>query len=153
MKYIKRYFNVYDFDNFDLTTATGTTEFENDYLPRIKCSMIVRAIEEEKLNQDNTNYIFEFEREYWSEERIYNEIHKYPIADGKYLYRGNLYRKDLFEEMVSSKKPFDLVMKIKTYEDLKEEFKLDEMLENHYGVNTRGLSYKEKVEMYNKFRW
>ena len=156
MKYVKHYFCVYDFKHFDLTTAQGVTEFEQNFLPRVKYGLIAKAMEENTFNQDDKNYIFSFERDYWNDDKIQEEVdtHLYVLSGMYKAPNCELYytaRKEAVE-LLKSWKPFDLVLVIKSEEELQNEWEYDKMIERNYGITVKGLSRKEKNEMVRKMQ-
>lgn len=126
---LRRKLDISDFFNLcDLSTAQGQEEFERilNYMRQQLYTEIPSALDKElnKLGNEDfkyDNYVIEYKKENWDAKRLYEEIHKYPYIDGKYQFRGNLYRPDHFEELVLNRKPFDLYLFVKTMEEYEKE--------------------------------
>ena len=114
MLVLKRELTIEDFFYYDLNTDTGITEFNKIlfYMKQQLYSEIPMALNE---NYEYDKYVVEYKKELWDARKLYDEIHKYPYADnGKYLFKGHYYRPDYFEELILSRKPFNLYLYIKT---------------------------------------
>lgn len=113
---------------YDLNTARGLTEFNKmiEYAKQQLYSDIPLALARNLNRLGNENYeydkyVIEYKKEPWSYGKLRDEMHRYPITEGKYFFRGILYRRDHFEELVLSKKPFDLYLFVKTMEEYEKE--------------------------------
>ena len=88
-----------------------------------KKSLLEKLYFEKLKGKDGVDFIISFSKKYWSNYRINEEIEKYlRITNG--LYKNPIPSQqafiDRFEayKMIADKKPFDIVLEIKTQEDL-----------------------------------
>lgn len=160
MKYVKHYFTIHDFKFFNLDYKEGKVAFEEYALPSIKRNLINKAIEEKEFIEDNKTFIFEFKREYWTDQRIKKMVIEDPFllqsSSGPYLSINEKFEK------IKSWKPFDLVLILKTEEEFYEEYRINNMLEqSHPDINIKDLRIEEKIRLLNNvqrnslrvFRW
>ena len=162
MKYVKYYFTIRDFEFFNSGNEKGKYDLEEQYLfTAIKRNLINKAVDEKEFNEDNKNYIIEFKREYWTDQKI-----RKIVLDDPFLLQYSpsdpvLSINEKFEK-IKSWKPFDLVLILKTEEEFYEECKINNMLEqSHPDINIKDLRIEEKIRLLNNvqknslrvFRW
>lgn len=126
MLVLKRELDIEDFFYYDLNTVTGQIEFDKIlfYMRQQLYSEIPLALDKElnRLDYECNNYVIEYKKVPWGASKLYDEIHRYPYADnGKYVFKGRYYAPGRFEELVLSRKPFDLYLYIKTMDEYKKE--------------------------------
>ena len=114
MEYIKHTMTANDFFVDDIYSP-GALEIIVD---RVKTGMLQKLYFEKLKGKDNENFIICFQKDYWSDYRINEEINKYQIGNSLYRHpnpRESCYigREELVD-MINSKEPFDIVLKLKT---------------------------------------
>lgn len=160
MKYVKYYFTIRDFEFLELDTEKGKGVLNEQFLPAIRRDLINKALNEKEFDEDNKNYIIEFKREYWTDQKI----RKLVLEDPLLLQSPSdpvLSINEKFEK-IKSWKPFDLVLILKTEEEFYEECRINNMLEqSHPDINIKELRIEEKIRLLNNvqknslrvFRW
>jgi len=118
MEILRHEFSISTFNKYDLHTASGVSEFEDYIRLFVKPSLMQQMVLQMK---DDTNYIIEFKREYWDEREKCDKMSIYKCIDGRILFNGILYSKQAFAKMVDEMKPFNMVLLLKTPEELNEE--------------------------------
>ena len=151
MKYVKHYFTLQNFKFFNSDTEEGKRNFEEKCLPYIKRTLIDKAMDEKEFAEDNRNFIFEFKREYWSDERI-----KKMLIEDPFLLQSSsdpyLSINKKIEE-IKSWKPFDLVLILKTEEEFYEECTINNMLkQSRPDINIKDLAIEEKIRLLNNIQ-
>ena len=160
MKYVKFYFTIRDFEFLELDTEKGKSVLNEQFLPAIRRDLINKALNEKEFDEDNKNYIIEFKREYWTDQKIRKLVLEDPFllqsSSGPYLSINEKFEK------IKSWKPFDLVLILKTEEEFYEECRINNMLEqSHPDINIKDLRIEEKIRLLNNvqknslrvFRW
>lgn len=160
MKYVKHYFIIRDFQFFNSDTEEEKRNFEEKCLPYIKRTLIDKAMDEKEFTEDNRNFIFEFKREYWSDQRI-----KKMVIEDPFLLQSSsdpYLSIDKKIEKIKSWKPFDLVLILKTEEEFYEECRINNMLKQSCpDISIEDLAIEEKIRLLNNiqrnslrvFRW
>ena len=161
MKYVKFYFTIRNFEFLELDTEKGKGVLNEQFLPAIRRDLINKAFNEKEFDEDNKNYIIEFKREYWTDQKI-----RKLVLDDPFLLQYTpsdpvLSINEKFEK-IKSWKPFDLVLILKTEEEFYEECRINNMLEqSHPDINIKDLKIEEKIRLLNNvqrnslrvFRW
>lgn len=119
MEILRHEFSISTFNKYDLHTASGVSEFE-DYIRLFVKPGLIQSACLEKM-KENINYIIEFKREYWDEREKCAKMSIYKCIDGRILFNGILYSKQAFAKMVDEMRPFNMVLLLKTPEELNEE--------------------------------
>lgn len=149
MKYVKFYFTIRDFEFLELDTEKGKGVLNEQFLPAIRRDLINKALNEKEFDEDNKNYIIEFKREYWTDQKI-----RKLVLDDPFLLQYSpsdpvLSINEKFEK-IKSWKPFDLVLILKTEEEFYEECRINNMLEqSHPDINIKDLRIEEKIRLLN----
>ena len=113
MKICRHEFSITTFYKY---TASGDNDLEYYINVYVKPKLLQSVCLEEM--KDNTNYVIEFKREYWDEREKYAKMSIYKVIDGRVLFNGELYAKQEFAKMVDEMKPFNVVLLLKTPEEL-----------------------------------
>lgn len=148
MNKLKYTFTIREF--LSLNSATELTKFEEVIQNYIKPNLMQRLLNE----QGNKNeFILKFKREYWDEKRINNQCNEEfyfpPYNPDK--PNDKLTYSELIEQIKTSK-PFDLVLVSMTKDEYLEELKLEQKLEDFYGIKLDNINDEEKFELLQKMR-
>ena len=115
MEYIKHTMTANDFFVDDIYSPGTLEKIVNE----VKVGILQKLYFEKLKEKDNEDFIICFQKDYWSDYRINEEIDKYfGIINGLYRHpnpKESCYisRGELFD-MIKSKNPFDIVLKLKT---------------------------------------
>lgn len=119
MKRITYITNVNDFFVDDIY-GNGILEKSIDIAKR---GLLEKLYFQKLKGKDNENFIISFKKNYWSDWRINEEIDKHlRVVNG--LYKNPIPSQQTFIDraeaykMIADKKPFDIVLELKTKEDL-----------------------------------
>ncbi len=116
MEILRQEFSIYTFYKYTLSGGSNLEDYIRVY---VKPGLIQSACLEKM--KENINYIIEFKREYWDEREKCDKMSTYKVIDGRVLFNGELYTKQAFAKMVDEMKPFNMVLLLKTPEELSEE--------------------------------
>ncbi|MBO7691927.1 MAG: hypothetical protein J6T10_04745 [Methanobrevibacter sp.] len=116
MEILRHEFSIHTFYKY---TKSGGSDLE-DYIRVYVKPGLIQSAGLEKM-KENINYIIEFKREYWDEREKCDKMSIYKVIDSRVSFDGTLYTKQAFAKMVDEMRPFNMVLLLKTPEELNEE--------------------------------
>ena len=129
LKYIRTLEDIFAKDNFGI-------ESEENILNYAKSNLLQKLYNQEIKDNILKSYVITFANQYWSYERIEEEIDKYGrIVNGLYknpLPQGNNFisREELYN-LIKERKPFDIILIVRN----EDEFIYDYEEKQRYGIN------------------